>query len=454
MFDQYLEADYLRDIADRLKDWIVRNLLSMEILAEIGIVLLALLLALLIARPLRKRLEHFMETREWVRKIPERTRRAIPLLLKYVAAILLLRIAIVAAEEYGLTGVVAAAVSRLLAAWVIIRFSTSLLRDSNWSRLISSLAWTAAALHILGLLGPAIALLDQMAVQLGAVRVSALLVIKAAIIFTILLKMAFGAATMLERRIMDLPDLTPSVQVLLAKSLKVALVGAALVLALGSLGIDLSAFAFVGGAIGVGIGFGLQKVVSNLISGIILLLDKSIKPGDVIEVGDSYGRIHSLGARYVSVVTRDGFEYLIPNEDLITHQVINWSFSNKLIRLKIGVGVSYETDIHEAIDLVVRAAASIPRVLDHPAPVCQLKDFGDSSVDLELRIWIGDPENGVSNVGSAVRLAIWDTFRENDIEIPFPQRDVHVKSVPAGSPTRNEEVRDAPAAPPPDVSAG
>ena len=178
----------------------------------------------------------------------------------------------------------------------------------------------------------------------------------------------------------------------------------------------------------MGIGFGLQKVVSNLISGVILLLDKSIKPGDVIEVGDSYGKIQSLGARYVSVITRDGFEYLIPNEDLITQQVINWSFSDRLVRLKIGVGVSYDTDIHKAMDLVVQAARGVNRVLDKPEPMCQLKNFGDSSVDLELYIWIGDPDEGISNVGSTIRLAIWDLFQQHHIKIPFPQRDLHMKS--------------------------
>jgi small-conductance mechanosensitive channel len=175
----------------------------------------------------------------------------------------------------------------------------------------------------------------------------------------------------------------------------------------------------------------LQKVVSNLISGVILLLDRSIKPGDVIEIGQTYGRIQSLGARYVSVATRDKTEYLIPNEDLITTQVINWSFSNTLVRLKILVGVSYDSDIHEVMRRMVDAALGIPRVLKDPKPVCQLKNFGDSAIDMELRIWISDPENGVSNVSSAVRVAIWDAFKTHGIEIPFPQRDLHIKSQPA-----------------------
>ena len=175
-------------------------------------------------------------------------------------------------------------------------------------------------------------------------------------------------------------------------------------------------------------GFGLQKVVSNLVSGVILLMDKSIKPGDVIQMGESYGRIQSLGARYVSVVTRDGTEYLIPNEDLITRQVINWSFSNPLVRLKIPVGVSYSSDVPTAMRAMRDSAAKIPRVLASPTPFCLLMGFGDSSVDLELRFWISDPENGIANVCSDVRLAIWERFAKQGIQIPFPQRDVHLRS--------------------------
>jgi small-conductance mechanosensitive channel len=434
MFEKYLDPQYLASLAGQLGSWIVQKVLTINTLIEVGVALLVLVAALVIARPLKKRLVHFMEIHEWVNRIPGRLRAALPPLVKFMTAIVLLQLALIGVKRFELSGLLIATAARLLTAWVIIRFSTSLLKESNWSRLISTLAWSAAALHILNLLVPAINLMDQLAIQLGDVRVSVLLVIKGVIIFTVLLKLAFGASVLMERRLMTLDDLTPSVQVLLTKAFKVTLLVIAVVVALGSLGIDLSAFAFVGGAIGVGVGFGLQKVVSNLISGIILLLDKSIKPGDVIEVGDSYGRIHSLGARYVSVVTRDGFEYLIPNEDLITQQVINWSFSNKLVRLKIGVGVSYGTDIHRARELVIEAAKNIHRVLDNPAPVCQLKEFGNSSVDLELRIWIADPEKGVSNVSSDVRLAIWDAFQENNIEIPFPQRDVYIKSAPPGSP--------------------
>lgn len=436
--DKILDPDNLLLILKSIQAWILLKVLRLEMLVEVLLIILAVLVAFLIARPLKRRLRHLLASRDWPDRLPGRLIRALIPLLPFLLAVFFLRLGYVIAIRYGSSGLLIDTLSSLLTAWVIIRFSTSLLRDSNLTRLISILAWSAAALHILNLLGPMIELMDRMAITLGDVRISLLLLIKGVIILAILLKLAFSASGMLEKRLMSFEDLTPSVQVLLTKALKVTLLTLAVIVALGTLGIDLSAFAFIGGAIGVGVGFGLQKVVSNLISGVILLLDKSIKPGDVIEVGDSYGRIHSLGARYVSVVTRDGFEYLIPNEDLITQQVINWSYSDKLVRLKIGVGVSYSADVRRAMDLMVAAAGGIKRVLSPPGPVCQLKNFGDSSVDLELRIWIGDPENGISNVSSAVRLAIWDSFAEHGIEIPFPQRDVHIKSQPSPRSSRLE----------------
>jgi len=171
-------------------------------------------------------------------------------------------------------------------------------------------------------------------------------------------------------------------------------------------------------------------VVSNLISGIILLSDRSIKPGDVIQIGEVYGWISSLRGRYVSVVTHDGHEYLIPNEDLITQQVINWSYSDTKVRVKVPFGISYEADPHLVKSLAVEAMHDVPRVLKHPAPICLLKGFGDSSVDMELLVWINDPKNGVGNVKSDVLFKVWDMLKEHNIEIPFPQRDLHIKSDP------------------------
>jgi len=190
----------------------------------------------------------------------------------------------------------------------------------------------------------------------------------------------------------------------------------------------------------VAIGLAVQGVIQNFVSGVLLFGERTIKPGDVIEVGTTFGRIQALRARYAAVRTRDGTEYLIPNEDLITTRVVNWSFSNKMVRLKIPFGVAYDTDIMLARELVLGVAAAIGRVLKVPKPVCHLKDFGESSIDLELRIWINDPEKGVTNIGSEIRLAIWREFKEHGIQFPFPQRDVHLvggvgqaELVPGGS---------------------
>lgn len=168
-------------------------------------------------------------------------------------------------------------------------------------------------------------------------------------------------------------------------------------------------------------------MVSNLVSGVIILLDRSIKPGDVISIGDTFGWIETLGGRYASVVTRDGTEYLIPNEDLITGQVVNWSHSNDFVRLDVHFGTSYQDDPHAVRRLAVQAAQGVERVLAPPhAPVCHIVGFGDSSVDYILRFWIRDPTQGLTNIRGNVYLALWDAFQEHGISIPFPQREVRM----------------------------
>jgi small-conductance mechanosensitive channel len=206
-------------------------------------------------------------------------------------------------------------------------------------------------------------------------------------------------------------------------------------------GIDLTAFAVFSGAIGVGVGFGLQKIVSNFVSGIILLLERSIKPGDIIEVGSTFGSVASLGARYASVRGLDGKEYLIPNENLITNQVVNWSYSSPLVRLEVEFGVAYESDLHVVRGLAVAATRAVERVLSAPEPRCHVCGFGDSSINFVLRFWLSDPANGVVNLKGDVFLALWETFRDNEIELPFPQRDLRLRDIPAAllrpEPTRS-----------------
>lgn len=345
---------------------------------------------------------------------------------------LLLSIPLLIATSVDLSNHVMKIAVSLLMVWIIIRLTTGFVRNRIWSRFIAITAWTIAALNILNLLGPVTVVLDSLAIEFGTLRVSALTVINGMLSLIVLLWLAVIISRLIERQISASSDLTPSVQVLLSKLSKLVLIIIAVVAAVSSVGIDLTAFTVFSGAIGIGVGLGLQKSISNLFSGLVLLLDKSIKPGDVIAIGDTYGWVDSLNARYVSVYTRDGVEHLIPNEQLITEEVQNWTHTNRLIRLRLPIGVHYKSDVRRAIDLCVESATEVERVIEKPAPVCLLKGFGDNSVDLELRFWIGDPQEGTSNVKSEVLLNVWDKFKGNEIEIPYPQRDVHIRSSVVG----------------------
>lgn len=320
-------------------------------------------------------------------------------------------------------------IASLLTAWLLIRLASMLVSNLALQRFIAWTAWLVAALNIFGWLTPTMELLDSWAVNIGAIRVSPLTAIKVAFSLWFALWLATGAASLIERRMNKMPASNAATRVLFAKLTRIIFISVAILVALSSVGIDLTALALFSGALGVGLGFGLQKIFSNLVSGVILLMDRSLKPGDVIAVNNTFGWINYLGARYASVITRDGIEHLIPNEEFITQRVENWSYSNELVRLKIPIGISYHSDPRKAIALCVEAARKVERVKSDPEPRCQMMGFGDSSVNLELRIWISDPPNGRANVCSEVLLEVWDKFHENGIEIPFPQRDLHVKSV-------------------------
>lgn len=318
--------------------------------------------------------------------------------------------------------------SNLITAWAFIRVSSSIIQIRFLSITLAFSIWSIAALNILGWLDPVINILDQAAITLGTLRISLLLIIKGTLIFGLLIWGAGVLSRKLERILDNLQEFSPSQKVLFHKLARILLFVTAVLLGLKSIGIDLTALAVFTGALGIGIGFGLQKVFANIISGFILLMDKSIKPGDVIVVGDTYGWVNCLGTRHVSILTRDGKEHLIPNETLITEPVENWSYSDNKVRVRVPIGVSYNSDIHQVKRLLLGVAASIPRILKHPAPNCLIIGFGDSSVDFEMRVWIEDPANGIRNLRSAVYEAVWDVFKEHNIEIPFPQRDLHIRS--------------------------
>ncbi len=407
--------------------WIQLHVLNWANATQVLVIALALITALLLARTARPLFEHWRQTASVT---THNLLQQLQLLLAPTLAALLLWLAHGVSVLQSWPGELLRILANLVTAWVVIRFATGLLRQRGWAALIAVLVWSIAALAILGWLEPLYQQLDATRFRSGEFQLSVLDALNALVLLVLFVLAANFLARLVEERLTRLEGVSPAAQVLAGKILRISLYILATIIALTSIGVDLTAVAVFSGALGLGIGFGLQKVVSNLFSGIILLLDRSLRPGDVIEVGSAYGWIEKMGARYITVATRDGKEYLIPNEDLVTQQVINWSYSDRAVRVRIGVGISYRSDVRLAMDLMVQAALTQTRVLrdDAHQPQVRLVNFGDSAVELELRIWVMDPERGLQNTASEIRLKIWDLFHERGVEFPFPQRDIHITS--------------------------
>jgi small-conductance mechanosensitive channel len=426
--DELLNIETLQAHLQDVLAWFQAEIQTYAALWELGAIGATFLVAWFSSTPFQSYLGRLIDASRHDVKLTRVWKTFQPLLTPIVWVILLW-VSIAVAEQLEFPIRLMSVVVSLVNAWIVIRLISQFVRDQVWAKFIAVVVWGIAALNILKLLQPTLDLLDSVALNVGEIRISVLTVFEGVFYLVLLLWIASLTARILENRIAKLPNLTPSVQVLFSKLLKIVLFFIAIMLAVNNVGIDLTALAVFGGALGVGIGFGLQKIVSNFVSGIILLMDRSIKPGDTIGVAGTYGWIQSLGARYVSVITRDGIEHLIPNEELIVNRVENWSFSGKRVRLRIPVGISYDSDVRQAMALCVEATEAPERILADPKPVCQLLEFGDNSVNLEIRFWIRDPQEGIANVKSAVLLGVWDRFHEHEIQIPFPQRDLHIRTV-------------------------
>jgi small-conductance mechanosensitive channel len=317
--------------------------------------------------------------------------------------------------------------ANLALAWLGIRLVTSVIRNEFFVRLVSISAWCVAALNILGQLGPVLEMLDSVAIDLGGLRLTPLLLIKLAVLLAVALWLSNLASNFLEGRITQSRDLTPSIQVLLVKMVRLALMVMAIAIVMSAVGINLSALALFSGAIGVGIGFGLQKIVSNFISGVILLADKSVKPGDLVTIGDSFGRISAMNTRYISVAAGDGREFLIPNEDLITQKVVNWTYTDKNTLVKVVFGTNYDADPRLVCKLAIEIAAATPRVIALKPPTCLLTEFAEAGMKFALTFWIADPDAGMDNVRSDVMLSLWEAFKREGIRVPYPVREIRVR---------------------------
>ena len=274
--------------------------------------------------------------------------------------------------------------------------------------------------------------LDRWAIDLGSFRISVWDTIVFVAVLVAILVAAWFLSRLARRLLRRLTKFDETQRLLAEKLVTIAVWAIAIMLGIDILGIDLTALAVFSGAFGLAIGFGLQKTFGNLIAGIILLMDRSIKPGDVIAIADqagvsTFGQIRKIGIRAVSLTTRDQREYLIPNENLMINQVENWSYSSRNVRIQVPVGVGYNCDLDLAEKLMLEAAKGAKRVLATPPPVVWLEGFGQSSVDFKIHCWINDPEEGVGNVRSDVLKRLWKLFKENGIEIPFPQRDINLR---------------------------
>jgi small-conductance mechanosensitive channel len=316
--------------------------------------------------------------------------------------------------------------AKLALAWLVIRLVTSVIRNAFIVQLVSLSAWIVAALSIVGQLDPTIEALDSVSVVLGGLRLTPLLLIKLGLLLIAALWLTNIASNFVESRITRSADLTPSIQVLLVKMIRMGLMVIAIAIALSAVGINLSALAVFSGAVGVGIGIGLQKIVANFISGIILLADKSVKPGDLVTVGDSTGRISAMKTRYISVAAGDGREFLIPNEDLVTQKVINWTYTDNNTLVKVNFGTNYDADPRLVCKLAVENAAAAPRALRSKPPNCILVEFTEAGMKFALTFWIADPD-GMDNVKSDVMLSLWETFKREGIRVPYPVRELRIR---------------------------
>lgn len=419
-------------------EWFLASLLNLDVAIQMGLILAAFIPALIFGPRLREVVESLTKGRIKTglarRLLTAAISLATPLAL--IAVLALTRIVLGALDQPF--ALVDAAMS-LMTAWLVIRAVTLIIRSRFWSKVAFYVAWPVAALDVFGLLDDVVVQLQALAIPLGEtddgqpVDLSLFDILRTMIYFGALFWLASMAGRTVNTQLERTEEISPALRALIAKVLGVALPVIALLIALQLTGFNLATLAIFSGAVGIGVGLGLQKTVANFAAGFTLLADKSIKPGDALEVDGQFGWVTGMESRYVSMRTRDGTEHLIPNEHFIANGVINWSKSDRVVRQHAPFGVSYDTlDLERVQRLAIEAAKTVPRVVAEKDPVCNLMDFGDSSVNFDLRFWISDPENGLSNVRSEVYVAIWKSFHEHAVEFPYPQIDLHVRDLPAG----------------------
>ena len=410
--------------------WLENSVFSVQTFLEIAIIIGALFVGWLVRGFIGPKLIILIEKINLPYHVTRALKNSTKLLLHIIAVLLLLVAAQLTQLEFiPFKGYWIEATAKLLAVWIFIRIAAQFIANNLIRNVVATIAWSVAALSILGVLDDTMAGLDWFGFEIGDFRLSLLSIIQSVLGIVLFVWIAIFVSNVVERRLNKTKEISVTARVLINKIIKFTLITVAIIIGITSAGINLSVFAVFGGALGLGVGFGLQKGVSNLFSGILLLLDRSIKPGDIIEIQQSntFGWVEQMGARYTNIVTRDNKSYLVPNEDLITQQVVNWSHGNTLVRLEIRFGVHYDSDPHLIKKIAPEAAATLERVVDEPKPVCHITEFGDSSVNFTLRFWIKDAEKGVTNIRGDVFLSLWEAFKQHNIQIPYPHREVFMR---------------------------
>jgi small-conductance mechanosensitive channel len=322
----------------------------------------------------------------------------------------------------------------LLVAFAVIRLAVYVLRSilpegaflRGSERTIATAMWVGVALHLVGILPEVREALDDVAFTAGKQRISLLLVVQGLVSVAITLAVSLWIAGLIERQVLATERLEMSTRVVIAKLLRAVAAFVAILVALPLVGIDVTALSVFGGALGVGLGFGLQKIASNYVSGYIILLDRSVRIGDLVTVDNRHGVVKEIASRYTVIRSLDGTESIIPNETLITQAVTNHSYTDRKVVVKVKVSVGYGSDMDRVFALLLDIARRQPRVLADPAPGCWIAALGDNGVDVELAAWIADPDQGQAALRGAMLKEILETFRAEGIEIPFPQRDVRL----------------------------
>lgn len=369
-------------------------------------------------------------SRKWMGERAQWSSRDIGALFRWGLAALILLVAIGATSLTPL-GQLAVAVALALAASALAYRLLHMAGVKSVQLMVAAaLVFGLVAVAALGGMEPLMQQLRDIGLSVGSHEITLLGVVNFILVAAVLFLAIRLANRILGHSIANVRGFDPSQRLLMQKLASIAVVVVAFLIGIDLLGIDLTALAVFSGALGLAVGFGLQKTLGNLLAGLILLMDRSIKPGDVIAVGDTFGTVNKIGVRAVSVITRDGKEHLIPNEQLMTEAVENWSYSSKDVRIHVPVHIAYTSDLDRAEALMVEAATQSPRVLKSPKPLVWIKNFGDSAVEYDIRVWITDPEAGVGNVRADILKRLWVLFKENGVQIPFPQRDVHIQSLP------------------------